>query len=77
MEKRKAGVVNEELYDYTFDSLLLPPCTTDSLYTQRISPIVKAAMEGYNATGVCVLCASSSSHGFRRFNAMHQYRELH
>lgn len=48
MEKRKN--VSEDAYDFTFDSLLLPPKPTSSMYEGHIRPVVLAAMEGYNGT---------------------------
>lgn len=48
MEKRKN--VSDDAYDFTFDSLLLPPHPTATMYQGRISQVVLAAMEGYNGT---------------------------
>ncbi|SNX82306.1 related to Kinesin-7a motor protein [Melanopsichium pennsylvanicum] len=37
-------------YHFQFDKLILAPQTTDDMYHSHISPVVRAAMEGYNGT---------------------------
>ncbi len=37
-------------YKFSFDSLTLPGGTSNEIYDQQIAPIIKAAVEGYNAT---------------------------
>ncbi|CEH12134.1 centromeric protein e (cenp-e protein) [Ceraceosorus bombacis] len=37
-------------YDFCFDSLVTPEASTDVMYEQHISPLVTAAVQGYNGT---------------------------
>lgn len=41
---------NPELYTFRFDSLCTPSQSSEDLYKSKIAPVVRAAVEGYNAT---------------------------
>lgn len=37
-------------YNFSFDALHLPPKPTEELYDDKIRPVVRAAMAGFNGT---------------------------
>ncbi|TIC20159.1 kinesin-domain-containing protein [Wallemia mellicola] len=52
VEKRSAGTPtrHSKNSDFTFDSLLLPPARTCSLYDSHITKLIHSSMAGYNST---------------------------
>jgi centromeric protein E len=49
-EDSSNGAGNSGSYKFSFDSLTVPDESSSALYEQEISPIIRAAIEGYNAT---------------------------